>query len=429
MQNSYREIICRPLFLLTVIYLLWLMAVLFFFGFTPTNDGEGYIDYARQCLAEGEPYPTKNSYLSIPFIWNIGIINITELSLWLFHSVYPLLLLLCLMKALTALFLSLTTERLFGHRAAILCIILFIIYPNNWGQSTCISSEIPSTFLAVTAVYLAVCRQRLFVTGFLLAVANWFRPTAPVFLLSIIAFLLIIYKQNRWRKTALLLAGFAVFVVVVGTSTYLRTGHFVYQARSLWFSMVDECYDGAATAPHWNQPIWPKGFPRYIENHEKMDCFQFEQIWRERSIAWLKDHQTEYLKKIPGRLYYMYQNDIDNMAAFLTDKSNAENNYIMLPLRSIVSEIHSFSGAQWLALLTFLLYICLLVLAMTGIIRCFRMRQYQSLFLPLFIVVCGTLAIITIMHGETRFKDPLMPYIFMLASACNIQHHQTFKLT
>ena len=193
--------------------------------------------------------------------------------------------------------------------------------------------------------------------------------------------------------------------------------------------MVDECYDGAATAPHWNQPIWPKGFPRYIENHEQMDCFQFEQIWRERSIAWLKDHQTEYLKKIPGRLYYMYQNDIDNMAAFLTDKSNAENNYIMLPLRSIVSEIHSFSGAQWLALLTFLLYICLLVLAMTGTIRCFRMRQYQSLFLPLFIVVCGTLAIITIMHGETRFKDPLMPYIFMLASACNIQHHQTFKLT
>ena len=55
MQNSYREIIRRPLFLLTVIYLLWLMAVLFFFGFTPTNDGEGYIDYARQCLAEGEP--------------------------------------------------------------------------------------------------------------------------------------------------------------------------------------------------------------------------------------------------------------------------------------------------------------------------------------------------------------------------------------
>ena len=427
MQNSYREIIRHPLFLLTAIYLLWLMAVLYFFGFTPTNDGEGYIDYARQCLSEGQPYPTENSYLTIPFIWNIGIINITELSLWLFHSVYPLLLLLCLLKALTALFLSLTAERLFGYRAALLCIFLFIIYPNNWGQSTCISSEIPSTFLTVTAVYMAVCRQQLFVSGLLIAVANWFRPTAPIFVLSIIVFLFLIRRKNRWRNASVFLTGCAVFVMVVGTSTYLRTGHFVYQARSFWFSMVDECYDGAETAPHWNQPIWPKGFPRYIENHEQMNCFEFEQIWRERSISWLKDHPTEYLRKIPGRLYYMYQNDIDNMAAFLTDKSNAENNYITLPLRSILNEIHTFSGVQLLALLTFVLYICLLVLAVIGTIKCFRMRQYQSLFLPLFIVVCGTLAIITLMHGETRFKDPLMPYLFMLASACGIHHHQTFK--
>lgn len=419
MQDRYREIIRQPVFLLTAIYLLWLVAVLLFFGYTPTNDGEGYLDYASQCLAEGQPYPTVSIYhnQTIPFVWNIGIINLTELSLWLFHSIQPLLLLLCLMKALTALFLALTTERLFGRRAAMLCLILFIIYPNNWGQSTSISSEIPSTFLAVTAVYMAVCRQRLFLGGLLLAVANWFRPTAPVFLVGIMAFLLFIDTKNRWRKTALLLAGFAVFVAVVGTSTYLRTGHFVYQARSLWFSMVDECYDGAATAPHWNQPIWPEGFPRYIENHEQMDCFQFEQIWRERSITWLKDHKIEYLRKIPGRLYYMYQNDIDNMAAFLNDKTNAENNYITLSFKNLLSEFHTLNGAQLLSLLTFILYACLLLLAVVGTINSLRHRQYQSLFLPLFIVVAGSLALVVVMHGETRFKDPLMPYIFMLASS------------
>jgi hypothetical protein len=249
-----------------------------------------------------------------------------------------------------------------------------------------------------------------------LALANWFRPTATIFLVSIAAYLIIIYRKKILLDTGRLLAGFGMFIAIVGSSTYLRTGHFIYQARSFWFSMVDECYDGAETGPHWNQPIWPVGFPRYIENHEQMDCFEFERIWRERSLSWLKDHKTEYLRKIPGRVYYMYQSDMDNMVAFLADKSDAEQNYITLPYRNLLSEIDTLSEAQLLTLLTFVLYLLLLLAAAAGTLSAFRQRRYKSLFLPLFIVAGGTLALVLVMHGETRFKDPLMPYLFMLAS-------------
>ena len=417
MQDRHRQLIRKPLLLLATIYFIGLLAVLLFFGYTPSNDGEGYIEYSRICLAEGQPYPTNTIYQTAPFVWNIGIINLTELSLWLFNSVKPLLILLCLMKSLTALFLAYTTKRLFGERIAIIYIILFAVYPNNWGQSTMISSEIPSTMFAVIAVYLSICHHKLFLGGILLALANWFRPTATIFLFSIIFFIIIFKRKQLLKNICLIFAGFSLFIIIVGTSCYLRTGHFIYQARSYWFSMVDECYDGAEVAPHWGQPIWPEGTPRYIENHEKMDCFEFERIWKERSINWLKEHPIEYLSKIPGRLYYMYQSDIDNMNAFLSDKSKPESNFITIPYRHLIKEANTLNSAQWLSLLCVLYYFMLLLMTFGGFLKLLQHQQYMSLFLPSFIIIIGTLALIFVMHGETRFKDSLMPYIFMLAAA------------
>ena len=422
MQNSRHQLTrLSNLYVLATIFLVWLLAVLFIFGYTPTNDGVGYLEYAEHCLNEGAPYPTRSIYQTEPFIWNIGIINLTELSLWLSGSLWPLLIVLCFMKAATCLLVGLTAERLFSHRIAVIAMLLFMLYPNNWGQSTMISSEIPSTCLALAAVYLVVSRGRswrmMAVSGLLLGIANWFRPTALIFIIAIILYLLLFERQHVVKRLGCLLAAFGLFAVSVGTLCYLRTGHFVYQARSYWFSMVDECYDGAPVGPHWGQPIWPKGYPRYVENHEEMDCFQLEQIWKERSLDWLKDHKVEYLKKIPGRLYYMYLSDYDYLSAFLSDKSKAENNFITLPYRSLLSKASTMNLAQWLSLVCQLCYFCLLAAAIYSSCRLLRRRRYRQLFLPLFILIGGSLAIILVMHGETRFKDPFMPFLFMLAPA------------
>ena len=418
--------------LLTAIYLVWLLAVLLFFGYTPTNDGVGYIELAQQCLTEHQPYPTVTIFTQEPFIWNIGIINLTELVIWLTGSIMPLLVLLCVMKAATALFLSLTAERLFSTPVAIVALVLFIIYPNNWGQSTMVSSEIPSTCLSMIAVYLVTkanganktnranktngANRTLFFAGLLLALANWFRPTATIFLLCIILFLIVFKRKKSIRPIAEFLTGYVIFIAVVGTSTYCRTGRFLYQARSYWFSMVDECYDEATVAPHWGQPIWPEGTPRYIANRTDMDCFDYEQIWKERSISYLKDHKLAYLKKLPGRFYYMYQNDYDNMSAFLSEKSRPENNFITIPFRHLTNEAPSLSMAQWMSLMCMLCYVAILLMAILGTIVMLRRHRWQPLFLPLSIVVLGTLMLIFLMHGETRFKDPLMPSLFMLAA-------------
>lgn len=421
MQNRHHQIRrFSSIHLLAAIFFVWLLLVLVIFGYTPTNDGVGYLEYAQRCLNEGAPYPTTSIYQTEPFIWNIGIINLTELSLWLFHSIWPMLVLLCAMKAATALFMALTTEKLFGsQKVAVAAMLLFMLYPNNWGQSTMIASEIPSTCLCMIAVYLVVSHRKslrmMALSGLLLAVANWFRPTAVIFIISILLFLAFFDRKLLFKRIACLLGAFALFAASVGTICWMRTGHFVYQAQSYWFSMVDECYDRAPVGPHWGQPVWPKGYPRYIENHEQMDCFEYERIWKERSLNWLKDHKIDYLKKIPGRLYYMYVSDYDNMSAFLTEKSVSNKNAITLPFRSLLNKVSSLNLAQWLSLVCQLFYIALLLLAVVGIYKMMRKRKYSKLFLPLFILVGGSLAIVLVMHGEARFKDPFMPYLFMLA--------------
>lgn len=425
-RHQLKSIENRHIYLLTAIYFGFLLAILCCFGYTPTNDGEGYLEYAQWCLNEGQPYPTVSIYKETPFIWNIGIINLTEISLWLTGSILPLLVLLCLLKSLTALFIALTAKTLFNsHRTGLIALVLFMLYPNNWGQSTMLSSEIPSTCLAVIAVYMAIKQpsvKRCFLCGMLLAVANWFRPTAPMFIVSIAAYWLVFNRNNLLKHAGVLLVGYASFIIIVGTSCYLRTGHFIYQARSYWFSMVDECYDGAEVAPHWGQPIWPEGTPRYIENHEQMDCFEYERIWKQRSLDWLKDHKADYLSKIPGRLFYMYQSDFDYMPAFLSDKSKTEDNYITLPYRHLLSEASTLNMAQWLSLLCLFCYAFILLMASIGCIRLIRQKQYKTLFLPLFIIVGGSLMLVIIMHGETRFKDPLMPYFFILAAGMLFNH-------
>lgn len=420
MQNSSNQL-NNTLFLLSAIYFLWLIAVLIIFGYTPTNDGVGYIEYAVFCLNQGQPYPSDTIFKVIPFIWNVGIINLVELSLWLTKSIWPVLLLMCLMKSLICLMTALITKKIFCEHISIITIILFICYPNNWGQSTMISSEIPSTLLILISIWLAINHRQLFVSGLILGLANWFRPTAAIFLFSIFIYFILFNKQKSIQYNTKILAGYATFIIIIGTSCYIRTGHFIYQAHSYWFSMIDECYDGAEIAPHWGQPIWPEGTPRYIENHEQMDCFDFERIWRQRSIDWLKKNPIKYLSKIPGRLYYMYKSDYDNLTVFLKDKSLHKNNYITIPIKNFYTEFSSMNNIQWMALASLLIYFIIILMATFGIYVLICQRQLTTLFLPVMIVVGGSLSLVLVMHGEPRFKDPFMPFIFIL-SAVGIYH-------
>ena len=436
MQNRYRELTAerfnRCCWALTIGFLLLLLGVLIVFGYTPTNDGEGYIEYAQIAIADRQPYPTLHHIIGKPYIWNMGIINLVALSLGLTKSLYPLLILFCIMKALTAWLLAHTTAKLFNRQTALIALILYILYPNNWGQSTMLSSEIPMLFFTMLAVSLSLSKLSTLnsplslnsklstlnsqLSGALLALANWFRPVAAIFLLALVVYFFL-FRRQQWKKLTLyLLSGYAFVVLLIGTSCYLRTGYFLYQADSLWFNMAEATYE-TDSQPHYNTEVFPEGTARYIDDMQHKTAIECSHIWRERSLKWLSEHPVEYLKKVPARLYYIYQNDIDNLAAFLPTKTDAAKNYITLPLGSLRTQFSQLSAVQYFALFATILYLLLLLLALAGALRLMLNGRWREAFLPVFIIVAASLALALLIHGETRFKAPFMPFLFMLAAS------------
>jgi hypothetical protein len=213
-----------------------------------------------------------------------------------------------------------------------------------------------------------------------------------------------------------LLSGYAFVVLLIGTSCYLRTGYFLYQADSLWFNMAEATYE-TDSQPHYNTEVFPEGTARFIDDMQHKTAIECSHIWRERSLKWLSEHPVEYLKKVPARLYYIYQNDIDNLAAFLPTKTDAAKNYITLPLGSLRTQFSQLSAVQYFALLATILYLLLLLLALAGALRLMLNGRWREAFLPVFIIVAASLALALLIHGETRFKAPFMPFLFMLAAS------------
>lgn len=362
-----------------------------------------------------------------PFIWNIGHINLIALSLWLTRSIVPVLVLMCALKAVSAYVVARIAELLFNHRTGLIAILLYIAYPNNWGQSTMLLSEIPSVALALTALYLTLKYNRAkawIAAGLLFAVATWIRPISPIYIGSAFLYHLLFNRRLILKRYACIVGSYVALLIAVGTSCYLRTGYFLTQPTTVWFNFIANTYE-KSTKVDYTQPVYPKGTARCIANREKLTALQCRDIWRQRSLQWLGNHKIAYLKKVPGRLFWMYYEDIDNIAAFLKDKQHAENNYVTLPVTSIAHQINSLSPIQYFALINEIFYLIIVLMAVTATAQLLRKRDDCSLFLPLFIIVAGSLALVLVSHGETRFKAPFIPFLFMLAASVSIKMRNT----
>lgn len=419
MQNSYCKI--------SIAFFFFLLAILLFVGYTPTNDGDGYIEYALMSLKDRQPYPSHSTIMGQPFIWNIGQINLIALSLWLTRSIMPVLVLMCALKAATAYVVARIAELLFNHRTGLIAILLYIAYPNNWGQSTMLLSEIPSVALALTALYLTLKYNRAkawIAAGLLFAIATWIRPISPIYIGSAFLYHLFFNRKLILKRYACVVGGYAALLIGFGSSCYLRTGYFLTQPTTVWFNFAANTYE-KSTKVEYNQPVYPKGTARYIANREKLTALQCRDIWRQRSLQWLGNHKIAYLKKVPGRLFWMYYEDIDNIPAFLKDKQRAENNYVTLPVTSIAHQINSLSPIQYFALINEICYIIIILMAVVATAQLLLKREYRSTFLPLFIIVAGSLALVLVSHGETRFKAPFMPFFFVLAASVSVKIRNT----
>ncbi len=390
MQNSH----CQIAIIIVVIFTLLQLIVLLLFNYTPYPDSDGYIFLAKECIANNDWYPISTKLNDYPFLWNIGAINAIVISLKLFHSITPLLVVYCIMKGLTAGLLYQVTLTIINKKIAFITLILYVIYPTNYGEGTSTLSELPFMFFIMLGIYLSLVKNRSIAGGMMLAIANWFRPMGIVFLLALLLCLLF-----KWRKSIKLLIGYVGMIVIIGTTTMYRTGLFLYQAKTGWMALMDYSSNHSLEST-------------IVRERTDWNVSQKDSAWQSLFIDWVKDHPNEYIEQMPSKLVNTYVSDNVNMCTFIPDKQETDYMYDEVSMGTLINSFPRLSAVQWLTILNLLIYFVFIV---TAIMSLFYFRRDTHL-LPVCIIVFGTLLLLFVGHGETRFHILFMPFFMILSS-------------
>ena len=405
-QKSYDRMVVA----ITSLYTIVQLVCLWIYGYTPYPDSEGYILLAEECVASGTFYPMNLT--DIPFLWNIGAINAVVLSLYLFHSVVPLLVVYTLMQGIMAWLVFAIARELFDGKVALVSLLLFVLYPANYGCGTSVLSEVPFMFFSLCALSL-VLKGHLALGGISFAVANYFRPMAIVFIVAVVFYM--IYKRLKAGRYICLLAGYLIVTCSIGTVNYVIKGRYFTQGAMGWMGLMQYSWDhDSDKADDW--PLFGDNDPNVIDDKLNYDCLQRDSVWRSHFLLWLSNNKCEYLKQMPEKVLKTYVSDNVNFCAFLPDKENREYMYEEISLPFIVKSFPNWTSVQVLTVINLIYYYLLLLLALMGAICALRHGCLGEMIIPVMTVVAGTALLMLVGHGEARFHQPFMPMFIILAA-------------
>lgn len=397
MQDSNSKIVAAIIISFTLLQFI----ILLVFGYTPYPDSNGYLFLAKECIRAGEPYPASSQLYSFPFIWNIGAINLVALSIKLFNSIIPLLCLYTLLKGLSAWLVYEITRLLFNEeRTAWIALLLYVLYPANYGESTSLLSELPFLFFILLGIY-SILKHHGIAGGALIAIANWIRPMGIVFLVSAAFCLILKKRRNDMLKT---IGGYMIIIAVFSAFTYHRTGYCIYQAKTGWMALLQYSVDHS-----------PEDDAAYTRA-EGYNAVQKDSLWRKRTIEWIGKHPSEYIKQMPAKLVKTYVSDNVNFCTFLPDKKNSEYMYEEISMPVLFHQFPHFNTVQWLTVCNLFYYYLLLALFLAGCIVAVKHKKVADIALPISIIITGTVILLLVGHGEARFHIPFMPFVIMVAA-------------
>ena len=270
------------------------------------DDALAYVKLASECIARGTWYPdVHNQYED--FIFGPGYVNLLIGIYHLFGSFSYVRLLNLLMNIAMVFEIRKLAGEIFSIKTGYYAAILYMLIFSNLYAPIAVLTDLPFTFLLLTALLLCNIHRLLpvAVAGVLIALANWFRPLAIVFLFVIL--LLFIVQKRRWQSYAALALPLVLTVFLIGQSVKMRTGYFVYQAVSGGYNLAMSSFDEANGLVNFNgfgDPdnyiCLPPGNYTYMER---------DSLLKRASIRWISEHPFKYVSQLPFKLIALYCED------------------------------------------------------------------------------------------------------------------------
>lgn len=369
------------------------------------DDALAYVKLASECIARGTWYPdVHNQYED--FIFGPGYVNLLIGIYHLFGSFSYVRLLNLLMNIAMVFEIRKLAGQIFSIKTGYYAAILYMLIFSNLYAPIAVLTDLPFTFLLLTALLLCNIRRLLpvAVAGVLIALANWFRPLAIVFLFVIL--LLFIVQKRRWQPYAALALPLVLTVFLIGQSVKMRTGYFVYQAVSGGYNLAMSSFDEANGLVNFNgfgDPdnyiCLPPGDYTYMER---------DSLLKRASIRWISEHPFKYISQLPFKLVALYCEDtwaerVKPDMGFRVVLSKVQGNGLKLTELIICLLLKSI--VYYIVLLLFLYYVW------TN--RCDLLRERNAYLL---IPVLGT-AVTVLFVITSRYHYPYLFAITIYAAA------------
>ncbi len=405
-----------------VIYVLVQLIYIFFFSVPYKSDSLYHYQLAVSSLNQQSVYPSVNhlyeDYLIAPLF-----VNLQALFLSIMNTTYTVGLLHVILNLLQLFVLYTITKRIFNRETAIIFVVLYILYLPNIGFILLNMTEVLFGLLfSLSLLFLLKGSIKdIFLSGLFTAASIGVRPTGWALLASLMLFMFIYNSAKVSKKVLTFSTGAILFFLIIGTATYISSGHFVISSVNYGTNLLIGANDDATGA--FNDRVFNEGKAGFINNPQSKTYIEKQRYWYGRALNWIMENPIEWIKNFPVKLVHIYIWDDYAISPLLhmqdwnlyrimkqiVIEENSEKLFVDTPIYKRILYIS-------LQILHHIYYFLIVLIFIFLVIKKFKYIKLEKANILLLIVIGFSLFIPLISFGDPRFKYPYILLMMIIIS-------------
>jgi hypothetical protein len=405
------------------LYFIIQLSLLLKFPIHYTSDSGYYFKLAQDCISQRGIYPLPQ-HLFEDYIVAPLYVNIITLLLTIFNSSLIIGMFNIVLNALQIFLLYKITSIVINKNAAIISVIMYILYLNNLGLELLNLTELLFTVAISCSIYFYLKNNSWswLLAGIFCGVSIAIRPLG--WALAISCMLIIIYKiykkKVNFSGLLYLFIGLVSVIILFGAITNLSFGKFVFTSDNGPLNILMGANDHANGG--YYEKVFEKGEAGYLEHPEKLTFYQKQEFWMSQSVSWISTHPIKWIMLFPKKIFNMFVWD-DISVSKLVFSDFTLLNFLKalkghIPLTNVMGGFSLLQIIIWGLLILYhhMIYYFILFFFIFGLIK-FRKMVFNNIdfnILLLFIAIGIIMTLIAV--GDPRYKYPYMFIIFIFNS-------------
>lgn len=384
---------------------------------SPTSDAARYVGDAFSNLEAGTWYPTERDFVG-GGVAGTGLVNYFIFLLRIVPDtkilyVGNLLLVQLMLFSTVYIAKQITQSDTVGYITA----SIFCFTGTYWAEVCVARTEIFFTALAFFALALAVRGSTpcVILSGAVLAYAQWARPLAIAFIVSIVW--LFIRRADKFTSYVKLFSGFFAVVLALTAFTYVNSGRAIYSptiADGNFLMGAHEDADGS-----YENTVFNEGKAGYIppEERAEMTVEEINAVYKKAATDWIKANPVKYLSLMPKKLFYFLATDTYSGDIYFDNKiQTAGRNYIQSLMNIITgSGSRELEFGDIAIMYTQAFYMVVLALFLAGVLHSMKNGYWRTMSFLYGIFLIGVASVLYTVGGG-RYHFPYLPVMIITAA-------------